>query len=900
MDLAPDGSVLYVGTMSGDLYTVDPVQLVIIKRYPADGISPNGFIANAVYAMSNGKLLLMQYFLVPGYSFVDGNGPIALWNPADNSIVQFGSVNGLPGTPSGAPTCFDKLEFGMLTNNRTRFLMTPVLTGGGSSLLCSLDPNAGTFVYSPVLTSANYSSLSTLAVSPDGKMVAAFDGTTIYVLDAATLTLKSQFPVASSQTLFSYPSMVIGADNKTLYISGPQNNAFIYSYDLTTGKQTGWLPAIQLGGSLAASNVSDPYLQAISSNGLIAGVLDQGVGLLDTTALNPLPVGTPFGGVTASVAFGPAAGGTETSWWQSSIGVSPLTSLGSIYFGTNAATNISASTVGTETLFSTSPAGAPGPVDLVTVTPDGGEELIPDGFSYGPWVLEATTNYATAEGGGSATAYGYGFGPGTIPSSSTPATPPADLQVQVGGKSATVAGYDPDPYYNAGYVTKPLPVTGLTYTVPPGIAGTTADVTITDTAGTTTVKNALTYLPAVKTFSAAGSTLIDGVYDPKRDVYYFTDTTQVRVFSRTQGQWLAPIAIPKPAGAYAAQRLYGIALSPDDSKLAVADFGAVAVYVINPDNPSSIQSFPFGSPGNDASLEECPTGIAITNSGQVYLATSDEAGDGSPFLLQLDTTTGQVRPVYNYSPGGGFAGYPQTGSPFERNGRLPMSADGTRIYFNNAGQVGYVNTTNGILVYSSEIGQLDGAGYGSFEAVLAANQTRVFVNSYTTDSQLNLLGFTALNYRENADANYVYGAALSPDGNLIFQPGLTSIDLFDGRTGSFRGRVALPVTLSANYRALVSDGKDDVFVAITGSGDGIAVVDLGAVQEPAPVQFVDRTPAETATTQVQQGLSAAARISSTSLSPAASQAMTRLSARHSHLRRRLISRHAGERWSNND
>jgi hypothetical protein len=34
------------------------------------------------------------------------------------------------------------------------------------------------------------------------------------------------------------------------------------------------------------------------------------------------------------------------------------------------------------------------------------------------------------------------------------------------------------------------------------------------------------------------------------------------------------------------------------------------------------------------------------------------------------------------------------------------------------------------------------------------------------------------------------------------------------------------MTLSSSYRALVSDGKDSVQVAITGTGDGIAVIDL--------------------------------------------------------------------------
>jgi hypothetical protein len=78
----------------------------------------------------------------------------------------------------------------------------------------------------------------------------------------------------------------------------------------------------------------------------------------------------------------------------------------------------------------------------------------------------------------------------------------------------------------------------------------------------------------------------------------------------------------------------------------------------------------------------------------------------------------------------------------------------------------------------------------------------------------------------------------SPDGSLFFQPGTQSIDIFDGRVGAFLERVGLPVPLSANYRALVSDNKDNVLVAITGTGNGIAVVDLNSLPEPEPLAWL--------------------------------------------------------------
>jgi hypothetical protein len=51
------------------------------------------------------------------------------------------------------------------------------------------------------------------------------------------------------------------------------------------------------------------------------------------------------------------------------------------------------------------------------------------------------------------------------------------------------------------------------------------------------------------------------------------------------------------------------------------------------------------------------------------------------------------------------------------------------------------------------------------------------------------------------------------------------------------------VALSQNYDALVSDGKDNVLIAITGqNGTGIAVVDLSSLSEPLPLPYFKNRP----------------------------------------------------------
>ena len=829
MDQAPDGSVLYVGTMVGDLYVIDPVKLSVIKRYPANTVSAYGFDANAVFALANGKLLLEKYFLVPGYSWVDGNGPLAMWDPSDNSIVKFVDPQSLDGLMPEKPSCLAGFEYGILTNNRSRILLTPVLTSEGSAILCSFDPVADTWVWSATLSDGSGSALSSLAVSPDGNTVVASTGTTAFVLDAATLQLKKSFLMQSTQSLFNYPSIVIGADNKTLYVTN--GTSFIFAYDISTGALIGWLPNVQLAGTASSADVS--YLQSTSANGLLAGVMEQGLALLDINALNAAPVGTPFGPALLSTTFGPINGGTTTSWWQSNVGLQPSLPLSNVYFGSNLATGLSITTTGNPTISATSPSGIAGPVDVFTLTSDGGEQILPDAFSYGPWVLEAPTAYATAEGGGPAQIYGYGFGPVTTPNGAQPIAPPVDLQILVGGGNAKVTGYLPEAYLGDGstFVSSPLPLVGAEFTVPSGTAGTSADVIVTNTSGSTTVKQAITYLPAVQSFPLSGSKLMDGVYDPRRDVYYFTDTNQVRVFSRSQSKWLNSIVIPPPVGAYGPQRLLGVSLSLDGSKMVVSDAGAIAIYIIDPDNPTSIKSYPYPSQVFGDPITETPSGVAITNSGIIYITTFDLNGDGSPFLLTLNPSTGKVAPYIT-------SGLPfPTEGPYQY-GRLPMSADGTRIYVNSYGSIAAIDTSSGAATYPFGTNDL---GQNGYEIVLAADQTSLFADGFLMDSNLNIHGLLAMNWRELIDADPVYGATMSPDGGLLFQPNSKSIDVFDGNTGAFRSRISLPMTLSSSYRALVSDGKDSVQVAITGTGDGVAVIDLRSLVEPDPIPYFARS-----------------------------------------------------------
>ncbi len=133
-----------------------------------------------------------------------------------------------------------------------------------------------------------------------------------------------------------------------------------------------------------------------------------------------------------------------------------------------------------------------------------------------------------------------------------------------------------------------------------------------------------------------------------------------------------------------------------------------------------------------------------------------------------------------------------------------------------------------------------GCCYGDEDLALSSDQSTFEGSSYLYDIDLNAKSYLASNAREAMNIGYVYGVKLSANGRMLFQPSMNGIDVFDGRVGNLLTRVSLPIALSQNFDALVSDGIDNVLVAITGqTGSGIAIVDLSSISEPQPLPYIE-------------------------------------------------------------
>jgi WD40 repeat protein len=806
IDQTPDGTLLYVGTQFGDVYVIDPAAMTVKHRYLASQIGPYGYSAYIVRVLANGKLVLLGG--QGGYANVDGYSGFAVWSPADNSIQIYGGINVGPLITS-LPNCVGTIGAFTLTGDRSLIVEGSIDSDG---TLCTVDPATGA---ENIITSRAF--LTLIAPTPDGKSLLVTDytsGNIIRVYNAKTLIQTSTFSTVGDTS--SAASMVVSPDSKTLYMYGGN---LLYAYDIASGKLLGWMPnltVIPMGSGLTTGAEPGPALQAMDGTGLIAGPMEEGIGFLDTTVIRTGTVGSQNGNAYLTPATGPTSGGTQTQW-----SVSTTATVQSVYFGQNPATNVAVASNGL--LTATTPAGTAGPTDVYVFVQDGGEQIVPEGYSYGPTILEASPDASTSEGGGNGILYGYGFG-----STDDSAPIPTGLTISVGGKPATVTGYSGNAY---GLLSPPFNLEAVGYTIPPGVAGSSADIVLTTQSGTTTAAGGMHFLPAATQYPLPSGQLAQGIYDPHRNLYYFTDATMIRVFSRAGGQWLTPISVPAaPVGQ--SHRLWGLALSPDGSKLAVSDVGDAYIYLLDPASPSSAMSFQMPA---ECSSGYCystassgvltyPAGVAVSDAGIVYIAAYPYGVSGADGFLKLNTGTGKFTDY----------GVPAFGNETYHNA---ISSDNARVFFNNEGEVFSVDTATDAISYEL----VDpGCCYGDSDLSLSANQTSLTATSYLYDADLNPGSWLTLNDREALYTSYVFGVVLSPDGSLLFQPSVAGIDVFDGRIGTLRTRIALPYLLSENYDALVSDGTDNVLIAITGvTGNGIAVLDFTSLGEPAPLPYAN-------------------------------------------------------------
>lgn len=784
LDISPDNTKIYAGTLVGDVYQIDPVQMQVVTRTPTATIGLHGFQATEAFVLADGRLALLG---APGGLAVDGYQDFAIWNPVTNTLVDVYSL----GAPPAGCSIVNIGAF-QVSGDRTKILVASI---DSDDTLCSFDINLMQGTVGKFLASIP----SQFVPTPDGKRFFMMsEGGTVGVFDAGTVAQLGTFQGPLSDSVPPSPLGIQGAvmslDGSTLYIADQQWD--LVAYDTTTFAEKGWVPNYSI---VDLQNTMVPG--AVDETGLIVGPIGHGVSFLDGSQIQPGGTTPKIGLAPPTPATGPALGGTalQVATNNGSQVQNPFPALAQAYLGNAQLVGATTTTSGPNTfptITGTTPPSSEGIIgDFTALFANNNVAIMPEAFSYGPSIVEVVSNSGTTDGGGTGAIVGYGFGQS-----------PTDVQVTVGGNAAPVNTV----FTSAPIIPYPFPVEGLTFTIPPGVSG-PASITVTTANGSTTATGAFNYVQAAKSYALPGAALQAGVYDPYLHFYYFSDKTRIQVFSLFDEAWQTPITLP---GTTANTQLLGLALSPDGTKLAVADYGDQMIYVLNPATPGSTQIYTL--PPVDSQLTPC--GLAILNSGIVYFATVGVDVSGARALHKLDTTSGTITDFDTI--GDGMAEDMDT--------RMILSPDGTHVYSQVDGIVLDIDTstdqvTEGISASSS--------GGGNLEMSVSADGSTIASNAYFADENMNPFGIQAYADRETWLAVATEGQKLNKDGSVFFQPLANGIDVIDVQTGRLVNRVELPVQLPLVYDSLVVDGQDEVLVAITSTG--IATVDLSSAV-PAP------------------------------------------------------------------
>jgi hypothetical protein len=245
------------------------------------------------------------------------------------------------------------------------------------------------------------------------------------------------------------------------------------------------------------------------------------------------------------------------------------------------------------------------------------------------------------------------------------------------------------------------------------------------------------------------------------------------------------------------------------------------LFVIDPSGTKATQTFLF-NPQLAGGVGAVPAGIVISDAGGMYFGAAVQ-GTGYPGYFSFNTATSAIALIAQ-----------GVGLVTDDLLRLAISSDNARLYLGLYGAIASVEIATGNTTYSNG-GQ--SCCYGNYELTLSSNQTRVSATQYLLDTDMRAESYYSLNDRET-NVSYVYGAKLSPDGTLLFQPRTDGIDILDGHYGTLRQRIATPYMFGQYFDALVAEGVDNVLVAITGkTGDGVSVIDLSGIAEPSPLPY---------------------------------------------------------------
>jgi hypothetical protein len=745
IDIAADGSAVYVGSFSDFLYVIDPDRLQVKNRVsfaiaPSAGMEALVNSPQAVATLSDGTLaLLMDY----GDQFGLANGTsIVIWNPANNHSTTL-----LGNTPNLGPIARSG------DHSKVAFIV-----GGGLVTLYDV-ATAKTF-------SAYYNGgglAFALALNAQGSEVAVAGGLGLQTFDGQMNPRQSVSLLTTSGLLFS-------PDGSKIYHFTSQIRESVY--DSQTLQLLGVFSdmGLEAVGSLAGD---------LDASGMIYGVTDHGVAFID--ASHPLATQDEISGEDFAA---PQAGLLNAST-PLSFGVGGTVATPSVTFGSSAAQNVSAAPFqqGEKISATASPSATPGPVNVFTQWPDGLTWLEAEDFSYGPWARYIFETGGPPQGGAPVVIAGYGYGWNL-----------GSPQIFFGQNAATVNQMVPVSNFIEPYPYQQAEITFMTS--PAGSPG-LADVKIVSPTGSVTKSGAFHFMRQVTPVSLSPTNLTEGVWDQSRNQIYFAAGNRIQVFSTLAQQFVSPIPIPNSTGA---TQLAGIAITPDDDKLVVADYGDNAVLVVDLNNTSSVVSvstiLPIDQQSNATSN---PVAVAATNNGKVLVTVPNRnitsPGPNTVREIDLNTLTLTAR-----------SDMQADASAFFR-----PSVGGSELLFFDEGEVALYSAPT-----DSSGGRKSLNLGGSHDAAISADGNRIAVADSLADGQMESLGFIGYVDLFALDAHVQFGEKWHATGSLLYVPIDHGFDIVDGNTGDLRERVSLPSAINSATPGGAGESIDTLLVDTSG------------------------------------------------------------------------------------
>ena len=766
MALTLDGSEVLVASDAQQMSAIDTASLQIVQQWKLPRIGGQDYNSRQLYPLSNGTVAVQ---ILQNYQ-----GQLAIWDPSQNTM-----------SPVTLPPSFNNSEAYVFGAGTKVIVATSFVSNSQVAIYDANKRKFGTPITFP-------QGIFGVAGSPDGSHFIIFDE--VYGINLYNDQLQQTGAIPAVGYISGF---IFSSDASRIYVAGTAGVPVIFVCDGTSGVILSTAPAL---GTIPPGSqiVPSPFVEtpfAIDATGIIFGSADHGIAFDDSTysvnyqlgfnsAATEIQTVTPNSGpvdVATTVSFGTSEGFSFTpDVWCAGVR------------GTGAEL-----APGSGALSFTTPAlSEPGPVNVKIIQPDGTQIFDPLIYSYGPSIL--FVNRDTASPGGGVTSDIIGLG---LPAD------PGEIQVTVGGKNASVVSAKPVSVQSLIFPESyPYPAVDVQVNLPPGNGD--QDVQITTSAGSTTVAQGIHYVESLTDFASADK--IQAVlFDRKRNQVYLSAGDYIDVFSVSAQQFVATIFPPALNGQ---KNFFGMAMTPDGSKLLVANAPDGSLAIINPDQPNSAVAVQIVPPGRNPG----PQYVAATNTGKAFIGPSS---DFSTSIYELDLSTLQVTGIYLQQFYGG-AGALLSGSG--DGSKILGISDLFAIYDSASGS--WITTTIPINIGYNATVSYDGSVFAPGAGFI--------------DSSGDLMGYLA--WQDIFQFGIPYSVPLqkiSDDGSLLFVPypawtdGLNVhhqgfVDIYDVNRGILVHRISLAEQIQQVTDAMAIDQTGKNIYLITNAG--LTAIQLGS------------------------------------------------------------------------